>query len=1060
MTVASRGAEGGLLERAYQVLDLEQGRLLQTSREPTADDWDSVGEWLMLAHRMGAKRVFFVEDDPVILFTELPPTARDADILRAYRSAWSLARPQCLFLATQQELRVYALTAPPARSVDEADVPEPIRTVRRAADVAEALAPYHRERIESGTLFDEGPYASRDGKADAHLLHDLREASSALVREGLPSAVAHALIERVILVRYLEDRTIVDRGYFAKVADAANAGAAEPWLRVLDTVPETPQLGAESKFVSCLANRDFTYAIFERLEEHFNGDLFRVESEEREVVQQQHLDLVRSLLTGEGLGAQKPLFLWAYDFRVVPTSLISSLYEQFYRAGTKDDKGTHYTPPELVEFVLGRVLTDKTLDTSPTICDPACGSGIFLVEAFRRLVRHASSVKGRALSSSELKDLLLSRVVGVDVNPEAIRLAAFSLYLAYLNYQDPPDILREGSLPPLIHRPDGPAGNGVLVTADAFSPASDEPHDEGEATLPWAARAFDIVVGNPPWDEPKGSEAQLADQWVHKNRLPVGDRSPSQQFLWRSFGFLKQGGVAALLVKATAFHNSRSTSREFRSCWLQAAELREVVNFTSSRALFFDNAVAPFMLLVFRPRQLESSSGTSEMLSYSTVRPSRSLAATRALAHAHLERRWVNQDALARRDYLWKTYAWGNHHDEALMARLDAEERLEDFLPSHPRPGWGYQYGDDQPSEALLSLRSLKRFDSWGPLNSCTFEERPTAVGRQPKEHLYHGQRIIIAGVRSGIGPPARLETKPFSFRHTIYCLPLPAAPPWQAKTILGTMLSALGRYRLFMTSGAWGLWHDRIAASAILALPVRMAGEHAPVTERISRVVDGLANINLSSKPRLRSRHGSGTGDPQLDEMLLELDEAVFDLFGATEGERDLIRDFVNFTLPLVGRKTDWLKQPIVTIGEDSQGTATDLASSSSTSPLDKYLSVFLQRWNRELAPTGEFSWSAVASPRAPMMAVVFETRHSDERVLDVSGQTHESWESALKRLSQALERPVTTSIRAAGTLRSVSDRNIVIAKRNEARLWTATAAREDAEATILQAINLQSTQ
>lgn len=1053
--MASRGVEGGLLDRAYQELDLEQGRLLQTSREPTVDEWDSVGEWLMLAHRMGAERVFFVEDDPVILFTALPPTAGEAEILRAYRSAWSLARPQCLFLATQQELRVYALNAPPARSVDEADVLEPAGIVRRAADVAETLAPYHRERIESGTLFDEGPYASRGGRADVHLLHDLREANNALVREDLPPAVAHALIERVILVRYLEDRAIVDSEYFARVA-----GAAESWLGVLDATIETPQLGANSTLVSCLANRDFTYAVFRQLEKDFNGDLFRVEDEEREVVQQQHLDLVRSLLTGEGLGPQKPLFFWAYDFKVVPTSLISSMYEQFYRAGAIDDKGTHYTPPELVEFVLGRVLTDEVLDTSPTVCDPACGSGIFLVEAFRRLVRHSASAKGRALSSEELQELLLSRVVGVDVNDEAIRLAAFSLYLAYLNYQDPPDILRAGSLPHLIHRPDNSTANGVLITADAFSATSDEPHGKGDATLPWPTRAFDIVVGNPPWDESRGSKIHLGEQWTRENRLPVGDRSLSQQFLWRSLSFLKQGGLAALLVNATAVHNSRSTSRRFRSCWLQAAELREVVNFTSSRALFFHNAVAPFMLFVFGPRQLESSSRASGMLLYGTVRPSRSLAATRTLAHAHFERRWVNQDALANRDYLWKTYAWGNHHDEALMARLDAEERLKNFLPSDPRPGWGYQYGDDPPSEALLSLPSLKRFDFWGPLDSCTFEERPTAVGRQPEEHLYEGQRIVIAGVRSGLGPPARLETEPFSFRHTIYCLPLPSVPPWKAKTILGTILSALGRYRLFMTSGAWGLWHDRIAARDILALPVRMAGEHASVTKQISRIVDGLANISLGSKSRRRSTHERGTGDPQLDEMLVRLDEAVFDLFDATEAERDLVRDFVNFTLPLVGRKADWLKLPAVTIGERSRGTVKDLVSSSSTSQLDRYLSVFLQRWNRELAPTGEFSWSVIKSPRAPMIAVAFETRHSDERALKVSEQNHDSWQSAIEHLSRALERPVTASIRAAGTLRGVSDRGIVIAKRNEARLWTATAAREDAEATILQAINLQSTQ
>ena len=1056
--MAPRALEGDLLERAYQELELEQGRLLDAADQPTVDeaDWNSVGEWLMLAHRMGAERVFFVGDDPVILFARLPPSAGEAEILAAYRRAWSLARPQCLFISTEDELRVYALTAPPARSMKEIDQLAPVEVVSRAANVAEVLALYHQERIESGALFDTHTYQSRDGRADTRLLHDVRTANDALAEAGLPLPIAHALIERVILIRYLEDRRIVKNEYFTEVA-----GANESWRAVLDTRYDTPELGAKSNFALCLAELDFTYRIFEHLEVDFNGDLFQVSDDEKQLVNQQHLDLVQRLLTGSGLGPETPLFLWAYDFAVIPTSLISSMYEQFYRAGTDNDSGTHYTPPELVEFVLGRVLTDDALATSPRICDPACGSGIFLVETFRRLVRHESSAKRRALSSSELRELLLKRIVGVDVNPEAIRLAAFSLYLSYLNYQEPRDILRAGPLPHLINRPEATETSAVLITANAFASTSDEPSSESTVGLPFPSGEFDIVVGNPPWDEPSRTTDQLGDEWIRDKELPVGDRNLSQQFLWRSLHFLKPEGVAALLVSSTAFLNSRNTSIAFRSRWLQEAELSEVVDFTSSRDLFFDGGIAPFMLIVFQPGRSEPSTDELGMLLYGTVRPSRSLAATRALAHAHLERRWVNQDALVNRDYLWKTYAWGNHHDEALMARLDAEERLEKFLPHDPTPGFGYQRGTKRPSEVLNSLRSLKRFDSWGPISDCSFEHPPHGVKTQPDERRYEGQRIVIAqGVRSGFGPAARLETSAFSFRHRVYCLPLQSVPQWQAKTILGTILSALGRYRLFMASGSWGVWHDSFYAKDFLGLPIRMADEDSNVTLRISRAVDQLADVRNHEVSRRLLNPVGGTGVRQLDEILSELDEAVFDLFDATEAERDLVRDFINYTLPLIGRKTHWLNQPIIDVSERHQGTVRDLASSETNAQVDKYLSVFLQRWNRELAPIGEFSWLVVASPRSPLIAVVFETQDYDASAISVNEAVDDSWRSTLKRLGQALERPVTTSIRATGTLRSVGERNIVIAKRNEARLWTASAAREDAEATILQAMNLRSTQ
>ena len=61
------------------------------------------------------------------------------------------------------------------------------------------------------------------------------------------------------------------------------------------------------------------------------------------------------------------------------------MYEMFYRQSTKEQHGsTYYTPPELVEFILADLLDESALEGNPTVCDPACGSGIFLVEAYRR----------------------------------------------------------------------------------------------------------------------------------------------------------------------------------------------------------------------------------------------------------------------------------------------------------------------------------------------------------------------------------------------------------------------------------------------------------------------------------------------------------------------------------------------------------------------------------------------------------------------------------------------------------------------------------------------------
>jgi hypothetical protein len=1046
MSPSSHGA--ALLSRAYEDLDFDAGDLLDTSvsvRRGHFAEWQAVGEWLMLAERMGAERVFFVGDDPVIIFARLPEGSDETDVLTAYRRAWSLARPRCLFLATEDELRVFALSRPPTSSSSKGDRLEPLEVVNRAADVAEQLAAYHRERVESGALFEDPAYRDLDGRADFRLLHDVRVVTAALEDAGLSRQTAHALVERVILIRYLEDRGVITREYFEEIGETHAA-----WSAVLAKQDERPSVGAHSSFITLLTNESLVYAVFERLERDFNGDLFLVSNDERAQVTQKHLVLIQRLLSGEGLSEQQPLFLWAYDFSVVPTGLISSMYEQFYRSGTDDDSGTHYTPPELVEFVLGQTMTEEILGRNPRVCDPACGSGIFLVEAFRRIVRYEMTRQGRRLSPRQLSVILVNRIAGIDLNAEAIRLAAFSLYLAFLNYQTPQDIRSAGPLPRLIYRAEDQSQPAVLVVADAFAATTTEPVAElTVGRLPWPNEAFDVVVGNPPWDEPSGSTSRIGDAWAHRARLPVGDRNPSQLFLWRTLSFLRPDGVAALLVGATAFHNTRS--KQFRAAWLRRVRLHLVVNFTPARNLFFSGAIAPFLLVKF------AHAGTDAIppFVYRTVRPGAALANTRSLGFARADRRWIDQEALRHRDYLWKTYAWGNHHDASFMARLDAEERLADHTAVARPSAYGYQRGTNRPSERLAALPSLKRFEIFGSIEDALFEEPPRGVKRQPDERLYAGQRLIVTrGIRSKFGPVARLENSEFSFRHTIYCVPLVGVRQWKAKSILGILLSSLGRYRIFMTSGSWGIWHDSVVPEDILSLPVRLPGASSPEIRRIVRAVDRLRALRPSSNPPANLFHTAAGGGRDLQGVTRELDEAVFDLFDLTDAERDLVNDFHRYTLDTVGRRSGWAPD-VVRSTTRSVGTLNDVALAAPADFHD-YLLTFLRTWNRELAPDGEFGWQLVSSYRSSMVAMVFETKlRSHPAPLVDDG---EDWAGLLQRLGDVQSRHLSKSIRLDGSIRIVTDTSVIVVKNNEARRWTASAAREDAEATMLQAMALRS--
>ena len=1034
-----------LLERVYTDLDLVGGTLLDAADSPSTDDadrWSELGDWLLLADRVNADRIFFLNDDPVLVFSSLPSGSDENDVFECYRRTWSLAKPRCLFLAVGSELRVYSLASPPVSVGTNAVTPEPLEVVTQAAEVLEKLSGFHRERLESGAAFEDQQLSEQSGRADQQLLRDVRVATKALTDADLEPRIAHSLIERAILVRYLEDREILTDEYFGEVASKHSHILGDPLAYRL-----APNLGKPSRFIEFLAEKSLTYGLFDQLAEDFNGDLFVTSTEEQESVTSTQLRLLMDLLQGAASAVQQPLFLWAYDFSVIPTDLISSMYEMFYREEVSEEKSsTYYTPAALVEFVLADVLNEETLDRNPTVCDPACGSGIFLVDAYRRIVRHEMWRERKSLSSDRLRELLLSRVSGCDIDDAAIRLAAFSLYVAFLSYQSPQDIREAGPLPRLIHSGIADSEFAPLVVGDAFAPR------EGEYTptqledlayteqLPWPASGFDVVVGNPPWTEITENEKTRPEEWAKMLGRVIGGRNPSQLFLWRALDLLKDSGTAALLIGAKAMFNTTKTARLFREQWLQEVRLDHVVNFSNVRKDFFVSGVAPFMLVRFcRGDRL-----SNEMVVYETARPV-TPGRRGSAALARLDRQVVSKASLLARHYLWKTYSAGSLRDDALVARLEVEDRLSKYISDTPQ-GFGFQrpHGQ-QPSHAtpqsMDGLPSLSKFDSWGPLRQEWFEPAPSRMKYLPDERFFRGRRLLVRwGVSPRFGPHARLETDPVAFRHTTYSISLDHLSSWEGKVILATLLSSLGRYWLYMVSGSWGTWRDQVRMNDVLNLPVRLNPPTGEMIGRIEQAVDDLYHMTPQ-----RRRGLAVTVPPEMK----RIDDVIADLFELTDAERSLVADFwasqeSDATLPL----------PVLDI---AAGTEADL-SSSRVDGIWPYLRVLVRAWNRRLRERGEFSWRVWRDAPTGVVAVVLETREIEQDYhFSPMGEETESWSAALRRLEVQWDVPQTRSILRYGLVRIVTDTAIVIVKRDEQRLWTATAALQDADATAAQIMSVK---
>ena len=139
----------------------------------------------------------------------------------------------------------------------------------------------------------------------------------------------------------------------------------------------------------------------------------------------------------------------------------------------------------------------------------------------------------------------------------------------------------------------------------------------------------------------------------------------------------------------------------------------------------------------------------------------------------------------------------------------------------------------------------------------------------------------------------------------------------------------------------------------------------------------------------------------------------------------------------------------------QQNQGLFSDINKNRQTQKgLEGYLQTFLNIWNRELKPDGEFSWQVIRfqfkETKSFMLAVVFSTQEYGEKPQPVSELEQKQKLEAINQLIKQKNDLVC----------SVSDTEIIIIKRNEQRLWTCSMARKDAGEAIIELLNLQESQ
>ena len=500
--------------------------------------------------------------------------------------------------------------------------------------------------LRAGSLWDDPGVCeallSADKAAQRALVQAIDDRDRELAAERvLPAHLRRRLLVLSLLIAYLEDRGVLAPADFARCKPGAD------------------------NFLALLRDGPGLIALLEQLELRFNGDVFRIDDADREkILQTRQLARFAALVEGTTeRGGQ--LSLWRlYSFRDLPVELISHVYQLF----VKDDASAVYTPPFLVRLMLEEALGWDRLDRmsarGEAVLDPSCGSGVFLVEAYKRMIAHWRYRNGWARPDGATLKALLRRVQGVDINPDAIELAAFSLCLALCEALDTATLRKSHKLFPKLR--------GASLHESCFFAAQ----AAGALTTPIGA-----VVGNPPFESKLATPGARAS---HERYVAAHGRLPDKQvaylFLHDSLELLQPGGVLCLLQQYNLLYNKNAA--ELRRRLFERWNIREVLDFTSIRGLFAQGEADTKVIAVIA--EAERPADDARVLHVTLRRTGRVVAKT-GFDLDYYDLHWLTREQAMQEASVWRSNLFGGGRAADFVARLRPMRTLGEYARGR---GW------------------------------------------------------------------------------------------------------------------------------------------------------------------------------------------------------------------------------------------------------------------------------------------------------------------------------------------------------------------------------------
>lgn len=833
-----------------------------------------------LARFVGAYTLQEQPKSPTIPVVYVVTVDSESAARRIHQLVWNQNQTPFLIVESPSTTRLYS-----GFSFDrEQDVPL-VQVAKDVADQLERLEAFRAEAIDDGTIWKEWAHAvDPKQRVDEALLRDLEILDRRLQQhDHMDRDASHGLIGKYVYLNYLRHRGILSDKKLTK------------WGIVPDQI--------FSKHATLTA----FHRVNDELQSWLNGSVFSLGEDSVSNITAHQLKLVARVFAGDspvGMTEIQSTLFSVYDFSHIPIETLSCVYEQFLH-DTKESGsqsrgktlGAYYTPIPLADYVLSEMDRRHPLRPGMSVLDPSCGSGVFLVQSYRRLIEKQRRELKRELKATELRDLLTMHIFGIDRDEDACRVAELSLIMTLLDYIKPPDLENTTFKLPSLR-------DQNLFQGDFFD-------DKGTAFEFLSKNQFDWVVGNPPWAEVKGEperdhEHYDAHRWMQTNKdtHPTSGNQIAEAFLWKAGNHLTNRGACGLVVLAMTWFKKEATT--FRQRFFSERQVWCLANFANLAYVLFSGRTERPASVVFYENTapdndhviLTYAPFVAEQISNRPERPEQRLSTWNIVVsdsdlHEVDHSSSVNGDSLT-----WKIAMWGTSRDRKILERTNKNfqgqtiDSLQQFGIGQPCEGFQLRTEDSDDElehhpelEGGLTLNMNKLRNS-----GRIFTFPASALGELSKEECFVRVRGGLSGLAASQPPHIVIDA---SRRFAVYSEEFIAIPPRQVgisgkaeskdylRALSLFLSSDFARYHQFFYSPKWGIDESIADLSTLKALPVPLAGltkgelrEWADLHRELQDSID--------------------------HELLDQLNDAVFKLINIRLHERWLIEDFVELHMQL----------------------------------------------------------------------------------------------------------------------------------------------------------------